>query len=145
MSAKSKVMHTLHMHCTATCTESRHGCRILQRCKHKRKQTFSHVLPRIYAILAEFHLNKRCWYSYNVLYYFRKSFLVSKSLNYAEIKGAKTYVTFCHHSFSSDQGGDTPYTKARRFLSTCERGHLGLRSIARVIILWENYLNLQRK
>ena len=33
------------------------------------------------------------------------------------------------------QGGDTPYTKARRFLSTCERGHLGLRSIARVIIL----------
>ena len=44
-----------------------------------------------------------------------------------------------------NQGGDTPYTKARRFLSTCERGHLGLRSIARVIILWENYLNLQRK
>ena len=24
-----------------------------------------------------------------------------------------------------NQGGDTPYTKARRFLSTCERGHLG--------------------
>ena len=43
------------------------------------------------------------------------------------------------------QGGDTPYTKARRFLSTCERGHLGLRSIARVNILWEKYLNLQRK
>ena len=34
-----------------------------------------------------------------------------------------------------DQGGDTPYTKARRFLSTCERGHLELRSIACVIIL----------
>ena len=44
-----------------------------------------------------------------------------------------------------EQGGDTPYAKARRFLSTCERGHLGLRSIARVIILRENYLNLQRK
>ena len=43
------------------------------------------------------------------------------------------------------QGGDTPYTKARRFLSTCERGHLELCSIARVIILRENYLNLQRK
>ena len=45
----------------------------------------------------------------------------------------------------STPGGNTPYTKARRFLSTCEGGHLELRSIARVIILWENYLNLQRK
>ena len=50
-----------------------------------------------------------------------------------------------HVLLKRPQGGDTPYTKARRFLSTCERGHLGLRSIARVIILWENYLNLQRK